>query len=80
MLITDRMLKEKYKDYKNIYSKISNDSKNKNLIKIKNGLYETDASSLFAGKLHAVLCRKWQNRSKGRDLYDFVFYSILYII
>lgn len=33
-----------------------------------------DKPSLFAGKLHAVLCRNWQNRIKGRDLYDFVFY------
>ncbi|MBP5666178.1 MAG: nucleotidyl transferase AbiEii/AbiGii toxin family protein [Clostridia bacterium] len=36
------------------------------------GLY--DAPSLFAGKIHAVLCRGWKNRVKGRDLYDFVFY------
>lgn len=33
-----------------------------------------DASSLFAGKIHAVICRSWQNRIKGRDLYDYVFY------
>ncbi len=33
-----------------------------------------DAPSLFAGKIHAVLCRGWKNRTKGRDLYDFVFY------
>ncbi len=31
-------------------------------------------SSLFAGKLHAVLCRKWKSRVKGRDFYDFVWY------
>ena len=30
--------------------------------------------SLFAGKIHAVLCRSWQNRVKGRDWYDFVWY------
>ena len=29
---------------------------------------------LFAGKLHAVLCRNWKNRVKGRDFYDFVWY------
>lgn len=29
---------------------------------------------LFAGKMHAVLCRKWQNRVKGRDWYDLVWY------
>ena len=33
-----------------------------------------DLPSLFAGKIHAVLCRAWQNRVKGRDLYDYVFY------
>lgn len=33
-----------------------------------------DIPSLFAGKIHAVLCRSWQSRVKGRDLYDYVFY------
>ena len=33
-----------------------------------------DLPSLFAGKIHAVLCRGWKNRIKGRDLYDYVFY------
>lgn len=33
-----------------------------------------DLPSLFAGKLHAVLCRAWKSRVKGRDLYDYVFY------
>lgn len=33
-----------------------------------------DTPSLFAGKIHAVLCRGWKNRVKGRDLYDYVFY------
>lgn len=33
-----------------------------------------DKPSLFAGKIHAVLCRSWKNRIKGRDLYDYVFY------
>ena len=31
--------------------------------------------NLLAGKLHAVLCRKWRNRSKGRDWYDMVWYA-----
>ena len=30
---------------------------------------------LLAGKLHAVLFRKWKNRSKGRDWYDLVWYA-----
>lgn len=30
---------------------------------------------LFAGKLHAVLCRRWRNRVKGRDWYDMVWYA-----
>ena len=30
---------------------------------------------LFAGKIHAILCRSWKNkRVKGRDLYDFIWY------
>ncbi len=33
-----------------------------------------DLPSLFAGKLHAVLCRGWKNRVKGRDFYDFIWY------
>ena len=33
-----------------------------------------DGPSLFAGKIHAVICRTWKHRVKGRDLYDFVFY------
>lgn len=33
-----------------------------------------DEPSLFAGKLHAVICRNWKNRVKDRDLYDYVFY------
>ena len=33
-----------------------------------------DMPSLFAGKLHAVICRAWKSRVKGRDLYDYVFY------
>ncbi len=30
--------------------------------------------SLFAGKLHALLFRKWKNRVKGRDWYDMEWY------
>ena len=33
-----------------------------------------DLPSLFAGKLHAVICRSWKSRIKGRDLYDYIFY------
>lgn len=33
-----------------------------------------DRASLFSGKIHAILCREWKNRVKGRDLYDFVFF------
>lgn len=33
-----------------------------------------DDSSLFAGKIHAILCRNWSYRTKGRDLYDYIFY------
>ncbi len=30
---------------------------------------------MFAGKMHAVLCRNWKNRVKGRDWYDLVWYA-----
>ena len=30
--------------------------------------------ALFAGKMHAVLCRQWKSRVKGRDFYDLVWY------
>jgi predicted nucleotidyltransferase component of viral defense system len=30
---------------------------------------------LFAGKMHAVLCREWKSRVKGRDWYDFVWFA-----
>lgn len=33
-----------------------------------------DMPSLFAGKIHAVLCRKWNTIVKGRDFYDYVWY------
>ena len=33
-----------------------------------------DPPSMFAGKLHAVIARAWRSRTKGRDLYDYVFY------
>lgn len=31
-------------------------------------------SDLFAGKMHALLFRKWRNRVKGRDWYDLEWY------
>lgn len=33
-----------------------------------------DKESLLAGKIHAILCRGWNNRVKGRDLYDYIFF------
>ncbi len=30
--------------------------------------------SLYAGKMHAILCRAWSSRPKGRDWYDLVWY------
>ena len=31
-------------------------------------------SSLFSGKIHALLCRTWQTRVKGRDFYDYIWF------
>ena len=33
-----------------------------------------DMPSLFAGKIHAVLCRNYKNRVKGRDYFDYIWY------
>ena len=33
-----------------------------------------DMPSLFAGKMHAVLCRDYKHRVKGRDFYDYIWY------
>lgn len=33
-----------------------------------------DLESLFAGKIHACLCRNWKTRVKGRDFYDYLFF------
>ena len=33
-----------------------------------------DYSSLFAGKINAILTRTWREREKGRDYYDYIFY------
>ena len=30
---------------------------------------------LFAGKMHAVLCREWKSRVKGRDWYDLIWFA-----
>ncbi len=31
-------------------------------------------ADLFAGEMHAILCRNWKKRIKGRDWYDLVWY------
>lgn len=31
-------------------------------------------TDLFAGKMHAALCRNWKGRIKGRDWYDLIWY------
>jgi hypothetical protein len=33
-----------------------------------------DQSTLFSGKLHAIIVRQYKNRVKGRDYYDYLFY------
>ena len=33
---------------------------------------------LFAGKMHAVLCRRWKSRVKGRDWYDLIWFVTYY--
>lgn len=31
-------------------------------------------STLFAGKIHAIICRNYKSHVKGRDYYDYLFY------
>jgi len=31
--------------------------------------------TLFAGKIHAILCREYNHHVKGRDYYDYLFYA-----
>jgi len=33
-----------------------------------------DESTLFAGKIHAILCKNYKNNVKGRDYYDYLFF------
>ena len=33
-----------------------------------------EITDLFAGKMHAALCRNWKKRIKGRDWYDVIWY------
>lgn len=33
-----------------------------------------DLPSLFSGKLHAILCRDWNGRVKGRDWFDLIWF------
>ena len=33
-----------------------------------------DEATLFAGKIHDILCREYKNHVKGRDYYDYLFY------
>ncbi len=42
MIVTDKMLKEKYHNYVNVYSKINSEIKKGNLIRVVRGIYETN--------------------------------------
>lgn len=33
-----------------------------------------DEQTLFAGKIHAIICRNYKQHVKGRDYYDYLFY------
>lgn len=49
----------------------------KNTIKLTPRPFSINAftlPSLFAGKMHAILCRSWSTRPKGRDWYDLIWY------
>ncbi|MDA3903128.1 MAG: nucleotidyl transferase AbiEii/AbiGii toxin family protein [Desulfuromusa sp.] len=44
------------------------------LLPVPFGIRSYVLPDLFAGKMHALLYRKWKNRVKGRDWYDLVWY------
>jgi len=44
------------------------------LMPVSFNLISMTLPNLYAGKMHAVLCRKWKTRVKGRDWYDFEWY------
>lgn len=44
------------------------------LLPMPYGVKLYDDASLFSGKIHAIICRSWKSRVKGRDLYDYIFY------
>ena len=51
--------------------------KTENKFKLLPAPYEVkifDESTLFAGKIHAIICRNYKNNVKGRDYYDYLFY------
>jgi len=53
------------------------DFKTENIIRLTPRPFSINAftlSSLYAGKMHAILCRSWTTRPKGRDWYDLVWY------
>ncbi len=44
------------------------------MLPIPYGVRVFDESSLFSGKIHALICRDFAHRVKGRDYYDYLFY------
>lgn len=53
------------------------DFKTENVIRLTPRPFSINAftlPSLYAGKMHAILCRSWSTRPKGRDWYDLVWY------
>ena len=54
--------------------KFANYERKYRLLPIPYAIQLYDMPSLFSGKIHAILFRAWRNRTKGRDLYDYVFY------
>jgi len=73
MIAANEMIKVKFEVDTNPPQYATYDNKYQ-LLPIPYQIVLYDMPSLFAGKLHAVLCRGWKSRIKGRDLYDYVFY------
>ena len=84
MILTNNILKNKLNKYSNKNTKIAREIKNGKLIKIKNGLYETDETTngyLLAGSIYGPsylsfgLCiiLLWINTRKGNYIYKCYF-------
>jgi predicted nucleotidyltransferase component of viral defense system len=73
LLHKEELIKVKFEIDCNPALGFNRENKYLNMLEFAN-IVVLDKESLFAGKLHAILCRNHKNTVKGRDYYDFLFY------